>query len=119
MLILICEDLAQDPGLQAIREFHPTLVLAPVMAGPLDESSGFATSLNTTLQRVASIFVVANSGALARAAWRPKLGNPPLGLIGLPLLSVPHAHRPLEMLSEVHATPGPFSPQVLLFQFPR
>jgi hypothetical protein len=61
MLILICEDLAQDPGLQAIREFHPTLVLAPVMAGPLTESSDFATSLKTTLDRVSSIFVVANS----------------------------------------------------------
>jgi predicted amidohydrolase len=85
MLILICEDLTQDPGLQAIREFHPTLVLAPVMA--------------------------------ARAAWKSKPGNPPLGLVGLPLLSVPHDHRPVEMLTDVESIPGPTSPQVLLFQF--
>jgi hypothetical protein len=117
MLILICEDLTQDPGLQAIREFHPTLVLAPVMAGPLNESCGFATSLNTTLQRVPSVIVVANSGAMARAAWKSKPGNPPLGLVGLPLLSVPHDHRPVEMLTDVESIPGPTSPQVLLFQF--
>jgi predicted amidohydrolase len=119
MLILICEDLAQDPGLQAIREFHPTLVLAPVMAGPLTESSGFATSLKTTLDRVSSIFVVANSAGMAKAAWKPNPGNPPLGLIGLPLLSVPQGYKPLEILSDLQATPGSPSAQVLVFQFPR
>jgi hypothetical protein len=117
LLILICEDLAQDPGLQAIREFHPTLVLAPVMAGPLIETSGFASSLNTSLQRVPSLFVVANSGGMARAAWKKTPGNPPLALVDLPLLSVPQGFRPLEILTNIQSIPGTPSPEVLLFQF--
>jgi hypothetical protein len=119
MVVLICEDATRDPGLRAVRELRPTLILAPVMAGPLEPSGGFGHSVSRALQQTDSIFVVANSAALARAAWGTRDGAPPLAIVGLPLLNVPEKYRPLEVLDELHNVSGTSSVQVLIYQFPR
>ncbi|PYP87939.1 MAG: hypothetical protein DMG65_15920 [Candidatus Angelobacter sp. Gp1-AA117] len=118
MVVLICEDATRDPGLRCVRLLNPTLILAPVMAGPLDSSGGFGNSVSKTLQETPGIFVVANSAALARAAWGTRLGAPPLGIVGLPLLNVSENHRPLVALRELRKISGSSSVEVLIFQFP-
>jgi predicted amidohydrolase len=118
MSVLICEDATRAPGLGAISEVQATLILAPVMAGPLESSCGFGDSVARALSETAGIFVVANSAALARAAWGTKDGHPPLGIVGLPLLNVHKDYRPLETLQHLERTPGSPSVEVLYYEFP-
>lgn len=118
IMVLICEDLTREPGTKAVRDLQPTLVLTPVMAGPLESSSGFARSIDELIRLNDGIFVVANSAALAKAAWGKTPGIPPLGLIGLPLLNVAQEFRPFEPISETEPVPGMPDIQVLYYQFP-
>jgi len=71
------------------------------------------------LQDNDGIFLVGNSAALAKAAWKHdcEAGDPPLLLVGVPLLKVPD-FRPLAMVSETEKAPGPLGPEVLIYQFP-
>lgn len=117
MVILICEDATRDPGLRAAREFCSSLTLTPVMAGPLNATSGFAAKVDDILREVPGIFVVANSAALARAACK-KEESPPLAIVGLPLLNVSQDHRAYELVRDLKTAPGPPPVQVLIFQFP-
>lgn len=115
MVVLICEDATKDPGLEVVKKLQPTLILAPVMAGPLEPTSGFGDSVGQALQKTAAIFIVNNSAALARAA--SKGGSPPLAIIGVPLSNVTNNYRPLETLQKLQAVPGS-DVQVLIYQFP-
>jgi len=119
MMVLICEDLAREPGPRAVRDLHPSLVLTPVMAGPLEDTGGFAVSIAQLLQDIDGIFVVGNSAALARAAWKHdgKAGDPPLLLVGLPLLRSSN-YRPLETVSRTEKAAGFPDVEVLIYQFP-
>ncbi len=118
MVVLICEDATRDPGLRAVRELQPNLILAPVMAGPLEPDSGFGDSVTRALQETPAIFVVANSAALARAVWGSREGRPPLAIVGLPLLNVSNNFRPLTALRELERVPAHPSLEVLIYQFP-
>ena len=119
IMVLICEDLAREPGTRAVRDLHPSLVLTPVMAGPLEATGGFATSIAQLLQDNDGMFLVGNSAALAKAAWKhdSKPGDPPLLLVGLPLLNKSN-FLPLETISKTQKAPGPHGPEVLIYQFP-
>jgi hypothetical protein len=102
-----------------VRDLHSSLVLTPVMAGPLEATGGFATSITQLLQDNDGIFLVGNSAGLAKAAWKHggRTGDPPLLLVGVPLLKVPD-FRPLETISKTEKAPGPLGPEVLIYQFP-
>jgi hypothetical protein len=119
IMVLICEDLAREPGTRAVRDLHPSLVLTPVMAGPLEATGGFAASITQLLQDNDGIFLVGNSAGLAKAAWKHdgRTGDPPLLLLGVPLLKVSD-HSPLETVSKTEKAPGPLGPEVLIYQFP-
>jgi hypothetical protein len=119
IMVLICEDLTREPGTRAVRDLHPSLVLTPVMAGPLEATCGFANSIAQLLQDNDGIFLVGNSAALAKAAWKHdgKTGDPPLLLVGVPLLKAPD-FRPLETISKTEKVSGPLGPEVLIYQFP-
>jgi hypothetical protein len=114
MAILICEDATRDPGLRSVREFYSSLTLSPVMAGPLEGTTGFAAKVDDLLRDVPGIFIVANSAALARAA---KKESPSLAIVGLPLLDSEN-HRAFQIVRKFSTTPGTSPAQVLVFQFP-
>jgi predicted amidohydrolase len=118
MMVLICEDVTRDPGLRVAHQLQPTLILAPVMAGPLVAEGGFSQKISAAQERAASIFAVANSAALARAAWKERPGNPPLALVGLPLLNVAKKFLALDVLEQTETVPGTAAMQVLYYEFP-
>lgn len=118
IMVLICEDLTRAPGTKAVRDLQPTLILTPVMAGPLEAGGGFAESIDQLVREKDGIFVVANSAGLARAAWKGS-GDPPLGLLGLPLLNVAQNYRPFETITKTEIAPGSADLEVLFYQFPK
>lgn len=86
--ILICEDLCQPaPGLSAVRDAGASVVLSPVMAGPLTAGGGFSVHALDLTQDPGALVCVANSGALASHRWQHErlAGRPPIGLVAAPL----------------------------------
>src|SRR5437667_4153794 len=69
MVALICEDATRAPGVRIAKELRANLILVPVMAGPLTNDCGFAANLDPIVNEYDAIYVVANSGPLARALW--------------------------------------------------
>src|SRR5437899_4301656 len=117
MVTLICEDATRAPGLTRARDFRANLILVPVMAGPLTNQCGFALSLDPVLNDYDAVFVVANSGALARAAWNEPT-NPPLGILGVPLVSLANDFKTHKLLHEATPVPGSSGLEVLYYQLP-
>ena len=117
MVTLICEDATRAPGLTAAKAFEANLIFVPVMAGPLSEGCGFATSLDPGLNEYDAIYVVANSAGLARNAWNDPKNPVPLGIIGLPLSRV-DTHKPHVLLTEIRSVPGVHDMEVLYYQLP-
>lgn len=121
VIILICEDLAQeDPVRHIIRAMRANLVFNPVMAGALLKQRNFAKTATDLASDPGTTTIVANSGALPTAEWalhKPKGGpvHPPLGIVALPLAKTKD-HTPLHLLSKKKMLAGV---QVLLFQCPR
>lgn len=64
-------------------------------------------SVAQLLQDNDGIFLVGNSAGLAKAAWKhdSRTGDPPLLLLGVPLLKVSD-HLPLETVSKTEKAPG-------------
>lgn len=118
MMVLICEDATGNPGLRAVNDLQPNLILIPVMAGPLHLTSGFGESVAGALKETPGIFVVANSAALANAASEKNGEPPPLAIVGLPLLNVADKYRPLISLRDLLPVPGTEDVKVLIYQFP-
>jgi hypothetical protein len=115
---LICEDATRDPGLGLVKLFRANLVLAPVMAGPLTNECGF-TALDSIVENHDAIFVVANSGALARKAWDKPDQKPPLAMVGIPLVLPTNSYKPHELLDEPAIAPGTKDVQVFYYQLPK
>jgi predicted amidohydrolase len=114
---LICEDATSDPGLGVARDLRANLILAPVMAGPLTNEGGF-TALDSTVQNHDAVFIVANSGGLARKAWNDPKSEPPLAMVGIPLLLPSNGFRPHELLTNPIIVPGTRDVQVFFYQLP-
>jgi hypothetical protein len=117
MVTLICEDATRAPGLTVAKEFEANLILVPVMAGPLSEGCGFATSLDPVLNDYDAIYVIANSAGLARSAWKDPKNPVPLAVIGLPLSRI-DTHKPHVLLTEIASVPGITDLEVLYYQLP-
>ncbi len=118
MVTLICEDATRAPGVTTARNLRATLILAPVMAGPLTHECGFAVNLDPIVNDYDAVFVVANSGPLARAAWKDPKNPPPLGILGVPLVQSNKPHKTHKLLQDTTAVPGITDLQVLYYQLP-
>lgn len=117
MVTLICEDATRAPGLTTARELRANLILAPVMAGPLTNDCGFAKELDPVVNEYDAVFIVANSGPLARAAWKES-GPPPLGILGVPLVLPSNAFKTHKLLVDPTPVPGAGGLEVLYYQLP-
>jgi len=115
---LICEDATRDPGLGVAKELCATLILAPVMAGPLTNDCGF-TALDSTVENHDAVFVVANSGGLARKAWNDPTTEPPLAMVGIPLVLPSNGFKPHELLTSPIVVPGTTDVHVFYYQLPK
>jgi carbon-nitrogen hydrolase len=86
--VLICEDLCQPaPGVAAARNACASVILSPVMAGPLTAGGGFSVHALELTQDPGTLVCVSNSGALAGHRWEldGQSGQPPVGLVAAPL----------------------------------
>jgi Carbon-nitrogen hydrolase len=118
MVTLICEDATRSPGLTRAQELRANLILVPVMAGPVGNESGFAENLDRIVNDYDAVFVVANSGPLARAVWDDATSSPPLGILGVPLLRPANSHKSHVLLNEPTPVPGIPGLQALYYQLP-
>ena len=118
MVSLICEDATRAPGVKVAREIRANLILVPVMAGPLTNECGFASGLDPIVNDYDAVFVVANSGALARAAWTDTSNPPPLGMLGIPLTLPTNAYKPHKLLQDATPVPTMAGLEVLYYQLP-
>ena len=118
MVALICEDATRAPGVRIAKELRANLILVPVMAGPLTNDCGFAANLDPIVNEYDAIFVVANSGPLARAAWKDTKTGPPLAIVGIPLVLPTNAFKTHKLLHETISVPGSSDIQVLYYQLP-
>jgi len=117
IVTLICEDATRDPGVGLAKNLGANLILAPVMAGPLTNKCGF-TALDAIVVNHDAVFVVANSGGLARKAWPDPKTSPPLAMIGIPLLLPANGFMPHELLADPVVVPGTSDVQVFYYQLP-
>lgn len=86
MSVLICEDFCQQtPGLQAIRNLRCNLIMSPVMAGALDQNSGFFQTSSQLVLDPEGVVVVANSRALPSQQSCAATDSCSLGIFGTPL----------------------------------
>lgn len=121
IVVAICEDAAHDdPCLNAIRALRPNLVLNPVMAGALLPKRGFALTTAMLAQDPGCVMTVVNSAALARAEWKndpdhPE-GDPPLAIVGIPLLDSRTHYESYRLLTSTVAAPG--GVEVLVYECP-
>jgi hypothetical protein len=118
MVTLICEDATRAPGVTTARDLRANLILTPVMAGPLTDDCGFAMSLDPIVNDYDAVFVVANSGALARAAWQDLKNPPPLGILGVPLVQSTKPYKTHKLLQQTIPVPGHPLLEVLYYQLP-
>jgi hypothetical protein len=118
MVTLICEDATRAPGLTTARDLRANLILAPVMAGPLTHECSFAVNLDPVVNDYDAVFIVANSGPLARAAWNDPKNPPPLGILGVPLVLSGKPHKTHKLLSDATPVPGSSGLEVLYYQLP-
>jgi hypothetical protein len=88
------------------------------MAGPLTHECGFAVNLDPIVNDYDAVFVVANSGPLARAAWEDTKNPPPLGILGVPLVLSSKPYKTHKLLQEATAVPGSAGLEVLYYQLP-
>jgi len=85
--VLICEDFCQQaPGLEAVRKLRSNLILSPVMAGALDQKSGFYQTASQLVLDPESIVIVANSRALPSQQACAATDSCSLGIFASPLL---------------------------------
>ncbi len=121
LAILICEDFCHtQPGLTAIRGMRPNLIVAPVMAGALEEGRSFADVATNLASDPQAVVIVGNSAALPLAEWRYRLAEgetlryaqPPVGVVSIPLQHL-SSHRPTTVLH----TPVTLGKYVQVFYF--
>jgi predicted amidohydrolase len=115
---LICEDATRDPGLGLVKDLQANLILTPVMAGPITNDCGF-TALDSVVQNHDAVFVVANSGGLARKAWNDPKSDPPLAMVGIPGVLPTNGFKPHELLVNPIGVPGTSNVQVFYYQLPK
>jgi len=85
--VLICEDFCQQaPGLEAVRKLRSNLILSPVMAGALDQKSGFYQTASQLVLDPESIVIVANSRALPSQQACAATDSCSLAIFASPLL---------------------------------
>jgi predicted amidohydrolase len=84
--VLICEDFCQQtPGIEAVRKLRSNLVLSPVMAGALDQNSGFFQTTSQLVLDPECVVVVAYSRALPSQQRCASTNSCSLGIFGSPL----------------------------------
>jgi len=92
--VLICEDFCQQtPGLEAVRNLRCNLMLSPVMAGALDQNSGFFQTSSQLVLDPEGVVIVANSRALPSQQPCAATDSCSLGLVGTPLYAPGAAGR--------------------------
>jgi predicted amidohydrolase len=91
--VLICEDFCQQaPGLEAARKLRSNLILSPVMAGALEQNSGFYQTASQLVLDPGGIVIVANSRALPSQQPCAATDSCGLGIFASPLFD-PSAGR--------------------------
>jgi predicted amidohydrolase len=84
--VLICEDFCQQaPGLEAARKLRSNFILSPVMAGALDQNSGFYQTASQLVLDPECVVIVGNSRALPSQQPCAATDSCNLGIFASPL----------------------------------